>query len=241
MQLIKVKTRIFNPPKDDLYELFGSYLPSLKNGDVLLITSKILSIHQGRSIKKEGVDKDDLIAKEADRFIPRSDCPDDAVVLTIKDHTLIPSAGIDESNAKGNYILWPKDVNKLAGEICDYLKKVNQIENLGVVVTDSHCVPLRYGVVGISIGFAGINPLRDYRGKKDIFGRELKMTQTNIVDNLAAVGALLMGEADEQVPIVIVRGADFVEFTDENKYRDFIIPFNKDIYYPLLKNFLGPK
>ena len=89
-------------------------------------------------------------------------------IITIKGHTLIANAGIDESNANGYYILWPKRPSALAKEIRAYLKKKYKIKNLAVVVTDSHIIPLRHGTTGISIGFYGMEPLYDYRGMPDI-------------------------------------------------------------------------
>lgn len=235
---IKVKTRVITPPKDDIYNVMDEYLPPLQEGDVLLVTSKVLGIHQGECLsQKEVKDRDALIKKEADVFIPREECPHGYVVLTIKGNTLIPSAGIDESNANGYYILWPKETNKLAKEICERLKQRFAIKKLAVIITDSHTIPLRRGLVGISIGFFGLNPLRDYRGKEDIFGRKLKISQSNVVDSLATMGVLLMGEGAEQTPMVIVRNADFVEFTEEETQGDVLIPIEEDIFYPLLKVF----
>jgi len=181
--------------------------------------------------------KDELIKKEADIFIPRKECPGEYVILTIKNNTLIPSAGIDESNANGYYILWPENPEGEAKKICKYLKKKFSLKNLAVIITDSHTIPMRYGVMGISIGFYGLNPLKDYRGKKDVFGRVIKMSQGNIVDALATMGVLSMGEGNEQKPIAIIRGADFVEFTEEEKHKELLIPTKEDIYYPLLKKF----
>ena len=241
MQIIPIKTRVMNPPKDDLYDMLDNFCPSLKEGDVLLITSKILAIHQGLCIPMNEVEsKDDLIEKEADVFIPREECPQ-YVLLTIKDNTLIPSAGIDESNADGHYILWPKNSSKEARKICEYLKEKFSLKKLAVIITDSHTAPLRYGVMGISIGAYGLNPLKDYREKKDIFGREIEMTRTNIVDALAVMGVLVMGEGAEQIPMALIREADFVEFTNEEKYQDLLIPPKEDIFYPLLKNFYPNK
>jgi putative folate metabolism gamma-glutamate ligase len=238
MEIIPIKTRVINPPKDDIYPVIDEFCPTLKERDVFLVTSKILSIHQGLCIPINKIkNKDELIKKEADVYIPRKECPGEHVILTVKNHTLIPSAGIDESNAKGHYILWPKNPEKEAKKICEYLKNKFSLKKLAVIITDSHTTPMRYGVLGISIGFYGLNPLKDYVGKKDIFGRVIRMSQSNIVDALASMGVVSMGEGNEQKPMAIIRGADFVEFTDQETYQNSIIPIKEDIYYPLLKNF----
>lgn len=228
------------PPKDDIYKIIDEYLPPLQEGDVLLITSKVLAIHQGRCVKiTDEIKKDDLIKQEAEKFIPREQRANEAVILTIKEHTLLPSAGIDESNGNGYYILWPENINALAKELCGYLKKKFNIKKLAIIITDSHCAPLRYGVIGISIGFCGLEPLKDYRGKKDIFGREIQMALSNIVDAVSAMAVLLMGEGNEKTPMVIMRNADFIKFTDKDGYQKLVIPGKEDIYYPLLKKFDG--
>lgn len=237
MQFIPIKTRKFLPPKDSLEDLLNE-LPKLKDGDVVFITSKILAITQGRCVKVENVNKDSLIAKEADRIIKKPVmAAGSKIYLTIKDYTLIPSSGIDESNGKGYYILWPKNTNAYLKKIHLYLTKKNRIKNLGIVATDSHTTPLRWGVIGTSTGFYGVEPLLDYRNKKDLFGRKLKYTQSNIVDSLSAMAVLLMGEGKESTPLLIGRGLKMLKFNNKNLYKKFIINPKKDIYRELLKPF----
>jgi F420-0:gamma-glutamyl ligase len=238
MKFIPVKTRPILPPKDNFYTILDSYLPTLKEKDVLFVTSKILAIHQGRCVKiAPDVDKDKIIIREAERYIPRTENPG-GWLLTIKEHTLIPASGIDESNGNGYYVLWPKNSVDLAKQLCRYLKKKFKLKELAVIVTDSHTTPLRFGVTGISIGFYGLEPAYDYRGKLDIFGRKLKFTKTNIVDATSAMAVLLMGEGDEQTPMVIMRGAKFVKFVNRKTYRKLVMPPEEDIYSPLYKAFI---
>ncbi len=238
MEIFPIKTRKINPPKDNLFEVLNNYCPELKEKDILLITSKVVSIHQGRCLPTKLVkNKDNLIKEEADAYIDRNNVPGKHAVLTIKNNTLIPSAGIDESNANQYYILWPNNPQKEAKKIYQHLKKRFSIKNIGVIITDSRTIPLRYGTIGISIGFYGIKPLKNYIGEKDIFGRKLKMTKSNIVDALAAAGVLVMGEGEEQTPMALIRNANFVKFTNRDNYRELLVPLKKDIYYSLLKNF----
>jgi dihydrofolate synthase / folylpolyglutamate synthase len=239
MKFIKIKTRKILPPKDDIYPILDKYLPKLNEGDVIFITSKILSIHQGRCVKnaKCKMQKLKLIKQEADYLLPKNIVAGSEIILTIKDNTLIPSAGIDESNANGYFILWPKNINRTLIEIRKYLLKKYRLKKLAVIATDSHTTPLRWGTQGISVGFCGLEPLYDYRGKKDIFKRKLKYTQSNIVDALSSMAVLLMGEGSEKTPVVILRGAKFIKFTNKDTYKKFIIHPKKDLYYPLLKIF----
>jgi F420-0:gamma-glutamyl ligase len=238
LQILPIKTRKVLPPQDDITDILN-HLPKLKEGDVLVMASKILAIHQGRTIKKSKFknQKSKLIQQEADYFLSKHKVGDSEIVLTIKDHTLIPSAGIDESNGNNYYILWPKNSHTQAKKIWTLLTKKNNIKNLGVIIADSHTTPLRWGTQGISIGYFGINPLKDYRGAKDIFGRQLKYTQSNVVDALANLGVLMMGEGDEQTPIVIIRGYNNLRFTNQDLRKKFLIHPKQDLYSPLLKIF----
>ncbi len=245
MKLIPIKTRKFLPPKDDILAELDKRMPKLKEGDVLLLASKILAIHQGRCVKiesdyvaKKHKQKARLVKEEADYSLPGYMIGESEIILTIKDYTLIPSAGIDESNGNGYFILWPKDVNKLLKKIVEKYKAKYHLKNLAAIAVDSRTTPLRWGTQGVSIGFWGMDPLYDYRGKKDIFKRQLKYTQRNLVDTLADMGCLIMGEGGEQTPGVILRGANFVKFTNKNLYKKLVIPPEQDIYKPILKPFL---
>ncbi len=240
MRFISVRTRKLLPPKDDIYSVFRESLPRLREGDIVFITSKILAIHQGRSVKiGKNVNKRKLVLGEADAYVENR-APHWDFILTIKDSTLIPSSGVDESNGNGYYILWPRRTNSLLKEIRAYLKKKYKLKNLAVVATDSHTVPLRWGVSGISTGFYGLEPLRDQRGARDIFGRKLKYTRVNVPDALAAMAVLTMGEAGERTPIVILRGMRGIQFTDRPTWHKVTIPPRKDLYAPILKKFSMP-
>lgn len=205
MQFIPVRTRAPLPPRDNLFEVASQYLPQLVDGDILLVTSKVLAIHQGRCVPIDfGIDKTTLAKREADFVFPRR-LPFD-FLLTIKHATLIPSSGIDESNGNGHYILWPRAVQALLRSLRKQLLREHGIKRLGIIATDSHTTPLRIGVTGIAIGWEGFEPLSDYRGKKDLFGRRIKFTQANSPDSLASMGVFMMGESNEQTPLLIIRG-----------------------------------
>ena len=201
-----IKTKALIPPKDDLLSVIKGSVVELKEKNIVVVTSKVVSIYEGRCVKISDIkDKDELIKKEADLYIERekvfSECD---VMLTIKDNILIPTSGIDESNANGYYILWPEKPYESAKKIYEFIKKTFGLKEFGVIISDSHTTPLRCGIMGIGISFYGFNPLRDYRNKKDIFGRTLKMSRTNIVDSLATAAVYEMGEGSEQSPIAII-------------------------------------
>src|SRR3989304_9115790 len=108
MKVFAIKTHKIRPHKESLLEILDKYLLSLKGGSVVAVTSKIVAICEGRVVKLGKIDKEDLIKKEAEYFLPPQESKYN-VTLAVKGNLLMPSAGIDESNAGGYYILWPKD------------------------------------------------------------------------------------------------------------------------------------
>lgn len=158
---------------------------------------------------------------------------------TLKNNIFIPSAGIDESNADKHYILWPKNPKQTAKKIYQWFRKKYRLKNLGIIISDSHTIPLRRGVLGISLAHYGFVPLKDYRGQTDLFGRPFAMTQTNIADGLAAAAVLIMGEGAECTPLAIIRDVSWIKFvskppTAKKRFSTFEIKTKEDLYYPLL-------
>lgn len=235
MQFIPIKTRPLLPPQDNLFEVLDQYVTDIQEWDIIFITSKILAIHQGRCIDINDVNKKDLIQKEADKWIETDIVPGKDIYLTIKNNILIPSAGIDESNANGYYILRPDNLPQLSKEIHTYLCTKHQVKNIGIVITDSTTRPLKWWVVGIGIYAYGIQTLIDKRGHKDIFGKKLEITQINVVDALSAMAVYMMGEGAECQPIVIGRNIPWIEYTDTYTFQNTTIPPEEDLYRPLLK------
>ena len=230
---IPVKTRLVCPPQDDIYDILDSL--ELKDGDIIFITSKIIAIHQGRTRKIGTIDKETLIKQEADRYLEYHNAVGDFHVnLTVSHGVLIPAAGIDESNANDYYILWPEDIDKFCQQVRTRLLQKRGLKNLGVVATDSHTTPLRWGVTGLTIGLAGVEPLRDVRGTTDLFGRQMNLTQINLIDPLTSIAVLLMGEGAERTPIVILRGYNGIPFHDTASMENFRIAPEFDLYQPLI-------
>ena len=177
-----IKTRPFIPPKDDLFSLIKESFSDvdLKEKSIIVITSKIVAIWQGRCVKIDSIkNKDDLIKKEADFYLDRKKVPKGYIMLTMKDNILIPTAGIDESNGNGYFVLWPKNSFGAAKQIYNFIKKNYRLNNFGVIISDSHCTPSRYGTMGISIAYYGFYPLRDYRGTKGGIGALFVISRTN--------------------------------------------------------------
>ena len=240
--LIKpIKTRKLLPPKDDLFGAMRAAIKRIPERSILLVTSKVVSIGEGRCIAIESAgDKDRLIMHEADYYLPR-DKKTPWVMHTMKHNLFIPTAGIDESNGNGFYILWPNSPKRSAKRIYDWIKKIYGTKEFGVVITDSRSAFLRRGVLGISLSHYGFIPLKDYRKTSDLFGRELHVAQTNIPDALASAGVLTMGEGNEQTPLALATDIAFVRFSEKSPrtrrlFSSFEVSPKEDLYAPLFSH-----
>jgi len=128
-------------------------------------------------------------------------------LLTVKDGILTANAGVDLKNSPpGTATLWPKNPDKSASRLRRRLLR-RRMTRLGVEIVDSRVTPLRLGTIGLAIGLSGFDPVLDERTKPDLYGRKVKVTQSNIADDIAAAAHLLMGETTEKVAAVVVRNA----------------------------------
>lgn len=228
-------------PKESILKIIKQYVTRVPERSILVITSKIISLSQNRIVNKHEVqDKFELVREEADLFLEGDYSEKYGICLTIKNGILIPTAGIDESNSDGNYILYPINIQEEATNIWNFLRKHYQKSEIGVLITDSHTTPLRRGVVGIALGWCGFQPLHNYIGKPDIFGNLLRVTQTNILDTLASSAVFVMGEGNEQTPMALISSVGInVVFQQEAPSKEEIesisISLEDDLYAPLIK------
>jgi putative folate metabolism gamma-glutamate ligase len=238
MQVQAIRTHKITQDRD-LTALLDRYVSSLDERSVLAITSKIVSICQGRLAPVGSVDKQALVEQEADLYLPPNSSRY-AISLTVKEHLLIPMAGVDESNAQGQYVLWPRDTQDVANRVRAYLKERFALQHLGVLITDSKTTPLRWGVTGTAIAHSGFLAVNDFRSHPDIFGRLLQMTTVDVADALAAAAVLVMGEADEQTPLAVIDDLPFVRFQDRDPTPEELqqrwIDLQDDLYAPLLQS-----
>lgn len=219
---------------DNLFDILSTSIKKLPEKSIVVISSKIVGISEGRVVNPKKSDRKKLIREEASYFIPG-----ERREITIKHGTLfLSSGGIDESNAFGMWALLPKDPQKSANKARKFLIKRFGIKKLGVIITDSKLIPLRRGAVGTCMAYSGINPLKNYVGKKDLFGRKFKSEVANLIEGLASSATLVMGEGDEQTPIAIISDVDFLEFRKKNPSRKEIknvyIELKQDRFYPIL-------
>ena len=232
-----VNTRIFREG-ESLLNFVVEHVDAdlIKESMIVAVTSKIVSLSEGRLVDKATISKQNLIEKEADHNLGEVAY---GCFLTVKHGLFIPSAGIDESNSESDqYILYPEDPFASAKRLWEGLRERWGLKKLGVLLTDSHTTPLRKGVMGISLAHWGFVGLKDMIGSSDLFGRKLKMTRVNIADGLAAAATLMMGEANECRPLAILEYGD-VEFTENTNPEELKMPIEEDLYYPFFKGRLS--
>lgn len=229
MQLKSIKTPIFKLG-ENLTDFIKRNITFLDDRSILVVTSKIIALSQKRVVDPKASDWDKLIRRESQWAISTKYC-----YLTLKDNLVAPNAGIDRSNARGKWILWPRDGFGVAEKLQKTLSQYYKTKNLGILITDSRTSPLRKGVTGVALAYAGFKGLRNYVGRKDIFGRRLEMSQTNIADSLATAAVLLMGEAAEQTPLAVITGAP-VKFSKRVNKKELLINIRDDIYRPFFDN-----
>lgn len=225
-------------PNENLFAILDAYLPPLEENSIVAVTSKIVGICEGRVVKKTAEDqKHELAKQEAEYYLPAEE-NHYGTMITITHNLLIGSAGIDESNGNNHLLLLPKNPQKSANDIREYLCKKNNRENIGVVITDSKISPLRWGVTGYSLCHSGFSALNSYIGKPDIYGHPMRMEQVNVADSLATAATLTMGEGNEQQPLAVITDLSFVSFQSRNPTEDELsllsISLEADLYHKLL-------
>lgn len=217
---------------------------TLQHGDVLAISSKYTAISEGRVLELADVTitpeaqelaeryhmhagMAQLVLQEADHVfggIPMG------FLLTSKDGIISPNAGLDRSNIpSGQVVLFPEKPYHKAQEIRQAIHEQLGV-NVGVILTDSWLMPGRLGTTGVALATAGFRPVIDERGKIDLFGNPMQVTQRGIADSICAAAQMVMGETAEATPIAIVRNTG-VELVDVPLgVEDVAIPWQMCIY-----------
>ena len=237
MKVTALKTELITAGATELLPLLGRVINDLEEGSVIAVTSKIVSLCESRVVPFDQVDKDELVVRESDLYLPAR-LSKYGHHFTITNNTLIPMAGVDESNGGGQYVLWPKDAQATANQVRAWAKQKFALGQVGVVITDSTCHPLRRGTNGIMLAYSGFRALNDYVGQPDLFGRPFTVSQADVAGGLAAAAVLQMGEGAEQTPIAILTELPFVHFQDRDPTAEelatVIIPLEEDLFAPFL-------
>ncbi|MFX1409755.1 MAG: coenzyme F420-0:L-glutamate ligase [Promethearchaeota archaeon] len=257
MELFSIKLPLIRknaPLLDIIIEYIKKSKKSLKEGDILVIAEKVIATSQGRVVKLSEVKE---VSDKAKNFAKKYDMDERYVELILGEASmilggmrhvilakvndfLIANAGIDQSNAGPNrVVLLPKNLKDVALGYWIKLRKEFDLQNLGIIISDSRVQPLRKGTIGIAIATAGFEPIEDLRGHPDLFGRPLEITMRALADDLTSAAQFLMSEADRQTPIVIIRGSN-VEFTENPKTTPEMAP-EECLYMNIFSKYLLKK
>lgn len=217
---------------------------SIKNDDIIIITHVVVSRSEGHTIDLNTVnpsnfarliakktDKDpalvEVILKESQRIVRIRN----GNLITLTKHGFIcANSGVDKSNVPGDrtVALLPKDPDKSAQKIRQDIRKITG-KTVAIIISDTHGRPLRDGEINITIGVAGLVPIRDRRGEKDLFNYVLKVKRTAIADELASAAELVIGQTNEAIPAAIIRGYTF-EKSEEATTKDMLRPLEKEVF-----------
>jgi len=229
---------------DIIRAALGSNGLTLESGDVLVIAQKIVSKTEGRTVRLSEV----TVTPEATELAAQTDKEPAIIQLILDESTqilrhrpgvliaehksgiVLANAGIDRSNVDEDQdvvLLLPEDSDKSAAELRAALEKSSGLQ-LGIVIADSVGRAWRMGTTGMALGCAGVESLANLRGRKDLFDRELQVSEHAIADAIAAAAELVMGEADEAMPAVIVRGLD--QGNSEMDAKPLLRPAHEDMF-----------
>lgn len=240
MNIRAVKTLTVRACEINLDQLLAESIQELGNNSVVAISSKVVALCEGRVIDIKSAARSELVKEEADYYLP-PEFSEYNYGFAITKGTLIASAGIDESNGDGHWVLWPNDPFDSANKSRKFLMEKFNLKNLGIIITDSNCLPpLRRGTIGIMAAWSGFEALKDLRGKSDLFGRDFHVSVAGVASGLAAAANVVMGEGDESTPIAIISDIDFVNFIDRNPTKQDIqqtfVDKEEDLYSPFLNS-----
>jgi len=216
----------------------------IEDGDIIVITHVIVSRAEGNVMNLDRVvaspfakalaqqsGKDpalvEVILQESKGIVRMGD---GHIITETKHGYVCANAGIDQSNVPGerNVALLPKNPDLSARRIRRKIRRLTG-KDVAVIVSDTHGRPLREGEINVAIGVAGINPIRDRRGETDLFGYVLRVKQTAVADELSSTAELVIGQANEGIPVAIIRGYPYPK-SEKAKATQLIRPKEKDLF-----------
>ena len=238
---------------DNLCEILSAALEleqvTLQDNDILVITQKVISKAEGQlvniaDIKPSKKAEEIAVICEKDPRLVEVILSESKEVVRVGKGTLVvehklgfvcANAGVDHSNIDNTqnideiwYLKLPVNPDESARKIRQYFKERDSV-NIGVMVIDSHGRAWREGIVGIMVGTSGVPALVDMRGALDLFGEPLRITQIGAADELAAAASLVMGQANEHIPVVHVRGFPYA-LSDETSLGEVLREKGKDLF-----------
>jgi len=217
---------------------------SIQSHDVLVVTHVVVSRAEGNLVNLDNVvpsefaktiakqyDKDPALVEVVLRESKTIRRMDNGILITESKHGFTcANAGVDKSNIQGERLvaLLPNDPDASAAKIRQEVQRLTGCD-VAVIVSDTHGRPLRDGTINVAIGVAGLKPIWDRRGEKDLFGYVLRIKQTAIADELASAAELVIGQADEGIPAAIIRGYRYPK-SDSASAEELIMPKERDLF-----------
>jgi coenzyme F420-0:L-glutamate ligase/coenzyme F420-1:gamma-L-glutamate ligase len=212
--------------------------------DIVVVTHKIVSKAEGQTIDLDKVSPSEQAKQVAAKTgkepafveVVLSETREivrlgtNSIITENRNGVVSANAGIDKSNVAGerNVVLLPAKPDESAQKIRNDIKKLTNHE-VAVIISDTNGRPLRMGETNVAIGVAGIKPRRDRRGEKDLFGYVLRVKQTAVADELASAAELVIGQANEGIPVAIIRGYPY-RTVENASARDLVRPKEADLF-----------
>lgn len=245
MEILPLTEIPFVKEGDDLSELIlesaDAQKISIEEGDIIVIAQTVVSKAEGKVVDLRNIEASER-AKDLSKRIDEDPRKVEVILQETNevirvDHVLIAetkhgficaNAGVDSSNVRSDLVtILPEDPDRSAREIKEKIEKSIGKE-VAVIISDSWGRPFRFGAVGFAVGIAGIDPLQYLKGKKDAYGNKLKTTMIAPPDSIAAAASLVMGEANEEIPVVFVKDAPYK--TGEGSVHELIRPEERDLF-----------
>jgi coenzyme F420-0:L-glutamate ligase/coenzyme F420-1:gamma-L-glutamate ligase len=235
---------------DDLGEIILESLENMdlpiEDGDVLVIAETAVAKVEGETIDLDELDpseealelsfttgKDpklvEAIIQESEEILKVGP---DFIISETRQGFVCANAGIDESNIElGLAKPIPPDPDAAASDVRNTIKSSTG-KKIAVVISDTQGRPFREGAIGVAIGISGMEPLWDRRGETDLYGRELKTTTIAVADELASAASIVMGQGNEGLPVILIRGVDYFEFlqSESSEIKSIIRPKKYDVF-----------
>lgn len=219
---------------------------NIAHGDIILIAETLISKSEGNFIKMDELEPSEEaidLAKECKKdpklvqailneSVEVVEVGPKFIITETKHGFVCANAGIDESNVgEGLATPMPADADKSAREIREFLEDEFG-EEIAVIITDTQGRAFRFGAIGTAIGCSGISPIWKRVGEKDLYGRELETTEIATADELSAAASLIMGQADEGLPVVLIRGFDSFDVlrNPDSNIKPVLMPKEFDVF-----------
>jgi coenzyme F420-0:L-glutamate ligase/coenzyme F420-1:gamma-L-glutamate ligase len=216
----------------------------IKDDDIIVIAHIIVSKSEGKVVNLDDItpsafaktfaqlcNKDpalvEVVLREAKNIVRMGD---GHLIVETKQGLICANGGVDRSNVPGerNVALLPDDPDRSARKIRQNIRRITK-KNVAVIICDTHGRPLREGEINIAIGVSGIQPIRDRRGERDLFGYILRVKRTAVADELSSAAELVIGQANEGIPVAIIRGYPWGK-SERAQTKQLIRPREKDLF-----------